>query len=129
MNIPILNKQSAIPILISKKYYLYYLNIILFFLIILQRPFFYNWVLVTWTPVISCYKCYINDMPLSNTVNISHSALFVDDLASILLQKIKEYLDSLFDWLFKWRQKLNVKKCCSILFLKIFEKEEVLYSF
>ena len=72
------------------------------------------------------FLAYIDDIPLSNSANTSHSVLFADDLASIFFfkrpsrtrQKIKEYLDSLVDWLFKWRLKMNVKKCCYTIFSK-----------
>ncbi len=70
------------------------------------------------------FLVYINDIPLCNSTNISNSALFADDLASIFFfkrpgrvrRRIKEYLDSLVDWLFKWRLKMNAKKCCYTIF-------------
>jgi hypothetical protein len=70
------------------------------------------------------FLIYINDIPLSNDLNVSCSALFADDLASIFFykksghikHKIKAYLQSLVDWLFKWRLKMNAKKCCFTIF-------------
>ena len=59
-------------------------------------------------------------------MNVSYSALFADDLSSIyfffkpgkIRHRIKEYLESLVDWLFKWRLKMNAKKCSYIIFTK-----------
>ena len=64
------------------------------------------------------FVIYINDIPLSNSKNISYSALFADDLGVIFIFKkpgkikkmIKGYLDSLEAWLYKWRLKINAKK-------------------
>ena len=70
------------------------------------------------------FLIYINDIPLSYKLNVSYSALFADDLSSIFIFKkdghmrrlIKAYLESLVDWLFKWRLKMNAKKCCYTIY-------------
>ena len=71
------------------------------------------------------FLIFIGDIPLSNEKSISYSALFADDLFSIFIFKkankivynrIKLYLDSLVEWLFKWRLKMNAKKCCYTIF-------------
>ena len=70
------------------------------------------------------FLVYINDIPLSNSLNLSNSVLFADDLASIFFfkklsrvrRRIKGYLDNLVEWLFKWRLKMNAKKCCILFF-------------
>ena len=57
-------------------------------------------------------------------LNRIFSALFADDLSSIFIfkkpghirHKIKAYLESLVDWLFKWRLKMNAKKCCFTIY-------------
>jgi len=70
---------------------------------------------------------YINDIPLSNSTNISFSALFANDVGVIFIFKkpgkikkmIKGYLDSLEAWLYKWRLKINAKKkSCFIVYTK-----------
>ena len=70
------------------------------------------------------FLVFINDIPLANSINISYSALFADDLCTIFFFKkpghiknrIKEYIQSLVEWLFKWRLKMNAKKCCYTIF-------------
>ena len=65
------------------------------------------------------FLIFIGDIPLSNEKRISYSALFADDLFSIFIfdkvnkvvsNRIKLYLDSLVEWLFKWRLKMNASK-------------------
>jgi hypothetical protein len=70
------------------------------------------------------FLVFIGDIPLSNSKNVSYSALFADDLSTIFFFKkpgkiikiIKAYLESLVDWLFKWRLKMNASKCCYTIF-------------
>ena len=71
------------------------------------------------------FLVYIGDIPLSNAANISFSALFADDLCALFIFKkksvklenrIRAYLQSLVDWLFKWRLKMNASKCCFTIF-------------
>ena len=71
------------------------------------------------------FKVFIGDIPLANSRNVSFSALFADDLGSIfffkkvdnkLIKRIRNYLQSLVDWLFKWRLKMNASKCCYTIF-------------
>ena len=70
------------------------------------------------------FLIYINNVHLSNSINLNYSSLFADDLSSIFFfkkpgktkHKIKEYLESLVEWLFKWRLKMNAKKCSYIIF-------------
>ena len=70
------------------------------------------------------FLIFIGDIPLSNTKNISYSALFADDLSAIfcfnkpgkIKYKIKFYLENLVKWLFKWRLKMNASKCCYTIF-------------
>ena len=71
------------------------------------------------------FLIFIENIPLSNEKRISYSALFADDLFSIFIfdkvnkvvsNRIKLYLDSLVEWLFKWRLKMNAKKCCYTIF-------------
>ena len=70
------------------------------------------------------FLVYINDIPLADSKHISYSSLFADDLATIFFyQKVgivkgrmKTYLKSLVNWLFKWRLKMNAKKCCYTIF-------------
>ena len=72
------------------------------------------------------FVIYINDIPLTNSTNISYSALFADDLGVIFTFKkpgkikkmIKGYLDSLVAWLYKWRLKINAKKSCFTVYNK-----------
>ena len=58
---------------------------------------------------------------------MSYSSLFADDLAvlfpfskstKIIEKRINKYLQTLVDWLFKWRLKINATKCCYIIFSK-----------
>ena len=78
------------------------------------------------------FLIYINDICLTHDLNKSFSALFADDLSSIFIfkkpghirHKIKAYLASLFDWLFKWRLKMNAKMLYRALIGSIFD-----YSF
>ena len=57
------------------------------------------------------FLVYINDIPLTDFKRISYSSLFADDLATIFMfdkpgfikNKVKQYLESLVEWLFKWR--------------------------
>ena len=68
------------------------------------------------------FVIYINDIPLSNSTNLSYSVLFADDLGVIFIfkkpEKIKKiingYLDSLVSWLYKWR--LKIQKIVASLF-------------
>jgi len=70
------------------------------------------------------FSIYINNICLSHDLNKSFSALFADDLSSIFIFKkpghikhrIKAYLESLVDWWFKWRLKMNAKKCCFTIY-------------
>ena len=70
------------------------------------------------------FLVFIGDIPLSNSKNVSYSALFADDLSTIFFFKkpssitriMKAYLESLVDWLFKWRLKMNASKCCYTIF-------------
>ena len=71
------------------------------------------------------FLVYIGDIPLTNAVNISFSALFADDLCALfifkkksakLVKRMRAYLQSLVDWLFKWRLKMNASKCCYTIF-------------
>ena len=70
------------------------------------------------------FLIYINDIPLADEKHISYSSLFADDLATMFFFKkqghvnnrIKIYLESLVDWLFKWRLKMNASKCCYTIF-------------
>ncbi len=64
------------------------------------------------------FLVYINDIPLVDSKHISYSSLFADDLATIffyqkkgkVIGRMKSYLKSLVNWLFKWRLKMNAKK-------------------
>ena len=66
------------------------------------------------------------EIPLANSKHLSYSALFADDLVSLflfgkkestkVLNRIKKYLQSLVEWLFKWRLKMNTSKCCYTIF-------------
>ena len=65
------------------------------------------------------------DIPLASAQSLSYSALFADDLCCIFIftkstvavqKRMREYLESLVDWLFKWRLKMNVTKCCYTIF-------------
>ena len=67
----------------------------------------------------------IMDIPLASTKSLCYSALFADDLCCIFIfknstvavqKRMREYLESLVDWLFKWRLKMNVTKCCYTIF-------------
>ena len=67
----------------------------------------------------------IMDIPLASAQSLSYSALFADDLCCIFIftkstvavqKRMREYLESLVDWLFKWRLKMNVTKCCYTIF-------------
>ena len=70
------------------------------------------------------FLVFIGDIPLSNKKSESYSALFADDLNTIFflrnMKKIKktmkDYLESLVEWLFKWRLKMNASKCCYTIF-------------
>ena len=71
------------------------------------------------------FLVFIGDIPLSNSVNVSFSALFADDLGALfffkkpgnkLKTRIRNYIQSLVDWLFKWRLKMNATKCCYTIF-------------
>jgi hypothetical protein len=70
------------------------------------------------------FLVFIGDIPLSNSKNVSYSALFADDLSTLFFFKkpgkitkmIKAYLENLVDWLFKWRLKMNASKCCYTIF-------------
>jgi hypothetical protein len=72
------------------------------------------------------FLIYINDIPLVDSKHINYSSLFADDLAVFFLfqspkhmeKKINKYLESLVDWLFKWRLKMNPNKCCYTIFSK-----------
>ena len=58
--------------------------------------------------------------------NLSYSELFADDLSTIFIFKkpgrirrlINSYLESLVEWLFKWRLKMNASKCSYTIFSK-----------
>ena len=60
---------------------------------------------------------FINDIPVCYSLNQEFSALFADDLGSIFIFKIpghirhqiNAYLESLVEWLYKWRLKMNAK--------------------
>ncbi len=64
------------------------------------------------------FLVYINDIPLADSKHISYSSLFADDLATIffyqkkgkVIGRMKSYLKSIVNWLFKWRLKMNAKK-------------------
>ena len=71
------------------------------------------------------FLVYIGDIPLTNAANISFSALFADDLCALfifkkksakLVKRMKVYIQSSVDWLFKWRLKMNASKCCYTIF-------------
>ena len=71
------------------------------------------------------FLVFIGDIPLANARNFSFSALFADDLASLfifkkvnpkLIKRIRNYLQSLVAWLFKWRLKMIASKCCYTIF-------------
>ena len=70
------------------------------------------------------FLLYINDIPLVDSKHKSYSSLFADDLATIFFFKktgqvkgeINKYLQSLVEWLFKWRLKMNATKCCYTIF-------------
>jgi hypothetical protein len=56
---------------------------------------------------------------------VSYSELFAEDLSSLFIFKkgtrkvvarIKTYIESLVAWLYKWRLKMNAKKCCYTVF-------------
>ena len=73
--------------------------------------------------ILSVY--HIMDIPLTSSKSLSYSALFADDLCCIFIftkstvavqKRMREYLESLVDWLFKWRLKMNVTKCCYTIF-------------
>ena len=61
---------------------------------------------------------FINDAPLANSKDISHSASFANDLGTIFLKNFqknwankkihKSYLENLASWVFQWRLKMNV---------------------
>ena len=77
------------------------------------------------------FLVYINDIPIANTKSISYSSLFADDLATFFIFKkpstminniMKKYLENLVRWLFKWRLKMNAKKCCFTIFSKVGNK-------
>ena len=73
------------------------------------------------------FLVYINDIPLADSKHVCYSSLFADDLATIFFYKkkgsitgkIKTYLKSLVDWLFKWRLKMNASKCCYTIFSRV----------
>ena len=70
------------------------------------------------------FVVYINDIPITNKLNSSYSALFADDLGVIFIFKkqgkirrlMKDYLENLVSWLYKWRLKMNANKCCYTIF-------------
>ena len=77
------------------------------------------------------FLVYINDIPIANKKSICYSSLFADDLATFFIFKksskminnmIKKYLENLVKWLFKWRLKMNAKKCCYTIFSKVGNK-------
>ena len=69
------------------------------------------------------FSIFVNDVPIKKSTN-SKTLLFADDIASltsftdkILAQtEIQSYLDSLEDWMNKWRLKLAPHKCAQITF-------------
>jgi len=73
------------------------------------------------------FLVYINDIPLVDSKPLSYSSLFADDLSvtftfskdtRLVEKNINLYLENLVKWLFKWRLKMNVSKCCYIIFTK-----------
>ena len=72
------------------------------------------------------FLIYINDLPMSNEKFISYSALFADDLGAIFIfkkigdikKKIDNFLESLSNWLSKWRLRMNTHKCSYTIFSK-----------
>ncbi len=70
------------------------------------------------------FLIYINDIPLADSKHVCYSSLFADDLATIFFYQKKGlvksrmniYLKNLVKWLFKWRLKMNSKKCCYTIF-------------
>ena len=73
------------------------------------------------------FLVFINSIPIANSKKTCYSSLFADDLGAIFTFKkpttamnntIKHYLENLVKWLFKWRLKMNAKKCCYTIFSK-----------
>ena len=70
------------------------------------------------------FSIYINDMPMKFLKNKWYSLLFADDLCSFYIFKSKKttakqiqvYLDSIEDWLQKWRLMMAPHKCNYIVF-------------
>lgn len=73
------------------------------------------------------FSIFINDIPNCENKNSSDSLLFADDLAcffifkktnSVLLNRIKKYLEGLEKWLREWRLIMSPSKCNQIIFTK-----------
>ena len=73
------------------------------------------------------FLVYINDIPIADSKTLSFSSLFADDLlvtftfskdTKTLEKTINLYLETLVKWLHKWRLKMNVSKCCYVIFSK-----------
>lgn len=83
------------------------------------------------------FLVYINDIPLADSKHMSYSSLFADDLSTIffykkksfITSKIKTYLKSLVEWLFKWRLKMNASKCCYTIFSGAGSRNKDLFEF
>ena len=82
------------------------------------------------------FLVFINDIPLMDLKHISYSSLFADDLATFFIfnkkrsitSKMNMYLESLVEWLFKWRLKMNAKKCCYTIFSKNGNKNSICFN-
>jgi hypothetical protein len=70
------------------------------------------------------FSIYINDIPILTNKNKSYSLLFADDLVSFFIFKkdghlnnsVKEYMQSLENWLHRWRLEMHPKKCNQMVF-------------